>query len=110
MEHSENCLQMNVEEKACYLRFGPQKVAGALALRWETVREESVVIDLTAEGQIIGIELFKPGMKPCQPLWSHTKPLDLEKQIQVEHPKEPPTPKDEEEPEDEGGGNPQQKG
>jgi len=103
--HSPECLQINVEPSACYLRFGPQKVAGALALRWETVREESLVIDLTKDGQIVGIEIFKPGMKPCQPEWVHQKPWDPENKLSVEPipPTKPESEDDDEEEDPEGG-------
>lgn len=84
--HGPNCKQEEVAAETCYLRFGPQKVAGAIALRWESVRGEMVVVDLSKEGQVVGIELIQPGMKPCQPTWVHAKPIDLE--VLKEDPKE----------------------
>jgi hypothetical protein len=78
MPHNSTCNQPTIPEEACYIRFGPGKVAGAVALKWETVRGETLVVDLIQANQeeppqIVGIELFKPGMKPCQPLWAHQK-------------------------------------
>ena len=90
MNHSPSCEQPTVPETACYIRFGPGKVAGAVALKWETVRGETLVVDLAQVSQseppqIVGIELFRPGMKPCQPLWDHQKEW-AEEQIQTEIP------------------------
>ena len=90
--HNPSCNQPTLEENVCYIRFGPGKVAGAVALKWETVRGETLVVDLMQTSQseppqIVGIELFKPGMKPCQPLWDHAKEW-AEAEIQTEIPPE----------------------
>ena len=110
--HNQSCEQPTVSETACYIRFGPGKAVGAVALKWETVRGETLVVDLiqvsqTEPPQIIGIELFKPGMKPCQPVWDHAKEWG-EAEIQTEIPPAVEEPQEEEfvpGPEDGGGPN-----
>jgi len=78
VSHSNTCNQPLIPSDACYIRFGDGKIRGAVVLRPETVRGETLVLDIDKEGKIIGIELIQPGTKPCQPLWTHGADLSRE--------------------------------
>lgn len=47
-------------------------IAKAVTISVETVRGETLVMDITKDGKILGIDIFAPGIKPCQPAWAHT--------------------------------------
>lgn len=66
------CLRLDVPQDACYVAFGIGVVARVMLLQSETVRGETLAVDLNKDGQVMGIELIQPGTKPCQPAWHHT--------------------------------------
>lgn len=72
------CNKVDLPSNSCYIRFSPQtghsvdiNVVKAVILQLETVRGETLALDLNKAGAIVGIELFAPGLKPCQPHWAH---------------------------------------
>lgn len=59
------CLEIEVDRDVCYVRFGhlkePSRRTRDLGL---TVRGETIIADIDADGRIVGLELV--GGKPCQ--------------------------------------------
>lgn len=62
-DHQE-CLKIDVPERACYLRFSQATVACSEA-SYITIRGEAVVADFDEHGRLVGLELLGPG-KPCR--------------------------------------------
>lgn len=60
------CQQLHLDKAICYVRFAPGKVVHTVAINRETARGEMLLIDLDAQGQVVGIDLVAPALKPCQ--------------------------------------------
>jgi len=79
------CKRIDVAKEVCYIKFNPLKhldgkkldevmeVKRVILIAAETVRGETLALDVNAGGEIVGIELIAPGMKPCQPSWQHNE-------------------------------------
>lgn len=63
------CVETQITEDCCYVRFGdwPQGPAARRSRELgRTVRGERLIADVDAEGHIIGLELVGGTLKPCQ--------------------------------------------
>lgn len=70
-----NCSKTIVNKESCYVSFGndSEEIVKALVVSAETVRGETLVLELNKEGKVVGIDIFAPGMKSCQPIWDHNR-------------------------------------
>lgn len=71
-----DCISVEVPKDACHISFLGRKlesgeVQRVIMVNVETVRGETILVDLNKEGQVLGIDLIAPGQKKCQPSWAH---------------------------------------
>ena len=66
-EREAECLKVGVPKEACYLRFGQRTavVAKSELLERCTIRGDMLVLDLDADGLVLGIEIVGAN-QPCQ--------------------------------------------
>lgn len=79
-QEKKNCIKTFVKKESCYISFSEtnEEVQKALIVPNETTRGETLVLDLNKDGKIIGVDIFAPGMKNCQPNWEHTREEEKE--------------------------------
>lgn len=75
------CKTLFVEKDVCTIYFltppSTDKEArtpspeGGVVVKLETIRGETLFLNLNKKQEIMSIDLFQPGVKPCQPQWGH---------------------------------------
>lgn len=80
-EDKKNCLKTFVKKESCYISFSEtsEDIHKVMVIQNETVRGETLMLDLNKDGKIIGVDICAPGMKICQPLWEHSRVEEEEK-------------------------------